>query len=76
MAFVAAQNSKRGWKKSPVIAPEGGMRGRGSGSGSGSGSGTEGDAGGRETLAMRVARQKVDMRKWFKEQKAARRRAV
>lgn len=72
MAFVAAQNSKRGWKKSPVIAPEGGLRARGSGSGTGS----KRDDPGRETLAMRVGRQKVDMRKWFKEQKAARRRAV
>jgi hypothetical protein len=36
VAFVAAQNSKRGWKKSPVIAPDGGLRARGSGSGSGS----------------------------------------
>jgi hypothetical protein len=43
---------------------------------SGSGTGSKRDDAGRETLAMRVGRQKVDMRKWFKEQKAARRRAV
>jgi hypothetical protein len=48
------------------------------GAGAGARAEVEVEPGQKEMMpgAMRVGRQKVDMRKWFKEQKAARRRAV
>jgi hypothetical protein len=50
VAFVAAQNSKRGWKKSPVIAPDGGCEREEAGAGAGARAEVEVEPGQKEMM--------------------------